>query len=64
MDIKGKREPVQAYEVVRERRTDSESLQEPVGNDYLIGRENELAPPARGAGRRARRAGAVAGSCR
>ena len=38
MDIKGKREPVQAYEVVRERRTD-ESLQEPVGNDYLIGRE-------------------------
>jgi predicted ATPase/class 3 adenylate cyclase len=42
MDIKGKREPVQAYEVVRERRTD-ESLQGPAGTDYLIGRENELA---------------------
>ncbi|HEU5329535.1 MAG TPA: FHA domain-containing protein [Thermomicrobiales bacterium] len=41
MDIRGKREPVQAYEVVRERRID-ESLQAPVGTDYLIGRENEL----------------------
>lgn len=41
MDIKGKREPVQAYEVVREKRAD-EVLREPDGVDYLIGRESEL----------------------
>ncbi|MDP9371940.1 MAG: FHA domain-containing protein, partial [Chloroflexota bacterium] len=39
--IKGIAEPVQAYEVVREKRAD-EILREPAGGDYLIGREQEL----------------------
>lgn len=41
MDIKGKREPVQTYEVVREKRAD-EVLREPAGGDALVGREQEL----------------------
>lgn len=42
LELKGIRESVQAYEVVRERGV-AEALDEPVGNDYLIGREAELA---------------------
>jgi class 3 adenylate cyclase/pSer/pThr/pTyr-binding forkhead associated (FHA) protein len=41
-ELKGIRGPVQAYEVVRERGS-TEVLQESVANDYLIGREAELA---------------------
>lgn len=41
MDIKGVRDPVQAYEVVREKRPD-EVLREPAGADTLVGREDEL----------------------
>lgn len=41
MDIKGIREPVQTYEVVREKRAD-EVLREPAGVDTLVGREEEL----------------------
>ncbi|CAA9548234.1 MAG: Adenylate cyclase / Guanylate cyclase, partial [uncultured Thermomicrobiales bacterium] len=41
MEIKGKREPVRAFEVVREKRAD-EILHQPAGTDYLIGREAEL----------------------